>query len=108
MITHCTKCDGIEFPDISSLRKHQWKEHKNIFKNTGKPLSKKAKWTKERRARQAETIAKRNGHHIPNSVRGFLNGVIKPEMSAIDVLERLKEQRDFMNDIVDMVEGMIK
>lgn len=107
MITHCKACDNKEFPDISALRKHQWKEHKNFFKNTGRPIVKQ-KWSKAQRAKYRATIAAKNG-----SVRGFLNGVttnkhVTDEMTAKEVLDELKKQRDFMNDIVDMVENLIK
>lgn len=40
---------------------------------------------------RALNAAKKNGH-----------------VTAEDLLERLKQQRDFMNDIVDLVEGMLK
>lgn len=104
VLVHCLKCNNKEFPDISSLRKHQWAEHKKMFQNAGKP-TKKAKWSRAQRAKYKATIAAKNG-----SVRGFLNGAIpnNKEMSAREVLDELKKQRDFMNDIVDMVENLIK
>lgn len=113
MITHCKQCkDTPEFPDIATLRKHQWEHHKKMFKQVGRNLIKKSGWTRAQRAKYRATIAKKNGHGV-TSVRGFLNGVtsnkhITSEMSALEVLDELKKQRDFMNDIVDMVENLIK
>ena len=79
---HCNACNN-DFKDISELRKHQWAAHKTFYKNN----------TKKRMANKAAKT-------LP-SVK--MNG----NLSAQDLLERLKIQRDFMNDIVDMVEGMM-
>lgn len=79
----CKLCgNDTEFASISDLRKHQWESHRDLYKNVSGRHLNAAKIAKK---------AKTNGH-----------------VTAEDLLERLKQQRDFMNDIVDLVEGMLK
>lgn len=79
---HCKKCNGKAFKTVSDLRKHQWKDHPDSF---------------------AKLREKLTGN-------GNLNKVARKEIARItaeELLSRLKVRRDFMNDIVALVEGIM-
>lgn len=78
---HCKKCNGKAFPTISALRKHQWKEHIETF------------------ATLMEASKTANNH------KKAKEAIVK--ITAEQLLERLKIQKQFMIDIVDMIEGII-
>ena len=76
-MTTCKKCD-IRFRKTSSLRKHQWKEHREYYANTG---------------HRGKDIVK-----VDDTV---------PPLLASGLLEALKKQKIFINDVVSLVEAMI-
>lgn len=87
MTVHCKVCDGKSFPNVSSLRKHQWAEHREIYaKVTASAMNQK-----NRQRQRQRTTVQRNGN-----------------ITTDQLLDRLKAQRDFMKDIVDMVERMLE
>lgn len=100
---NCRKCENTKFTTINDLRKHQWSEHRETFAKLiqagQKHNKKKGKWSKEQRARYKATMALRAQHEV------YVNGT---PMSAAQLLDKLKMQRNFMNDVVSLVEGLIK
>lgn len=86
-IGHCKKCGNKAFASMSELRKHQWKAHREFY----------AKMTEKRVA---------NKRTAEVSVRQVID-TMKPEMTARELLSKLVNQRDFMRDVVSMVEGII-
>lgn len=87
---HCKKCNNKPFESLSDLRVHQWKEHKEFYSRSG---NKKAKaWTEEQRKKYKATMkARKNGH-----------------ISVEQLLERLRKQRSFMDDVVSLVESIAR
>lgn len=114
---HCKQCDGdVTFPSLSELRKHQWSAHPKMFKTMGQ--SKKAK--KAKAAREAKKLASTETALVPavevrKTVRQLKMGKLADQidsgngnMSALELLEKLQDQRTFMNDVVSLIENILK
>jgi hypothetical protein len=90
---NCKKC-GKTFPSFSPLRKHQWAFHREIFNNLRKPETIKKRIASLREAK----LAKLNGSGPQ---------VAKGELSALELLDKLKEQQLFMNNVVSLISGIL-
>ena len=90
---HCKLCNGKEFKTTSDLRKHQWSEHRDLYKNIGGGKG----WSKEQHAKFKNTLALKKALQVGNG-----------NLSGQDLLERLKEQQRFINDAVALVEGLLE
>lgn len=94
---YCRKC-GILFNSLSEMRKHAWAEHRDMYKY---------------RKRSPETIAKYKATRAANKIMKTQaimvqsNGSPKPELTAFELLQKLKVQRNFMVDVVNLIEGML-
>lgn len=101
---HCKKCEQRpSFRTISALRRHQWAMHKGAFERNH--------WTKEQREKFAATWeAKRSNLASGELVVHTGLEIPQPqkEMTAKELIERLKIQRGFLIDVVALVEGMVK
>ena len=86
MPVHCKKCDNESFATLSALRKHQWSKHRDLYAKVGKSKN-------ERRAKfKATILGRKNGS----------------DQSAMELLADLKKQQDFIGEVIDLLEGMIK
>lgn len=110
----CRKCDNVSFTTITDLRKHQWSTHREAFaklmeagklannkKLKGRRSKGSSRWSKAQMAKYKSTMALRKQQEV------YLNGT-QNLMSAAQLLDKLKNQRNFMNDVVNLVEGIIK
>lgn len=89
-LAHCKRCGNKAFPGLSELRKHQWKAHRDFY----------AKMT-EKRVANKQLVTVRD----VIDAKAIIDA--KPEMTARQLLAKLVSQRDFMRDVVSMVEGII-
>lgn len=91
-MVHCKKCDQVRyFKTISELRKHQWRKHKELYTRMGEV--REAKKQKKELVPIVHVLQPTN----PNG-----------EMTVSTLLGKLKEQRDFMVNVVSMIENMVK
>jgi hypothetical protein len=79
MRVHCKQCGNKPFNSISLLRKHQWAAHPKSYAAVG--------------------YSHKNGQELVKTV--------KVQMTASELLDKLKEQQRFMNDVVNLIERMI-
>lgn len=105
-VVHCYRCNT-EYANFSELRKHQWAAHPKKYKARRNSFS----WSPEQHAKYRATIAaKKLGKELTvRQVIGvYNNGTPKPEMTAKELLDKLVSQRDFMNDVCSLVEGLMR
>lgn len=108
---HCKRCNNQAFANFSELRRHQWKKHKPTYANVGYKAS---AWSPAQRAKYEATIEAKRAMTMAVTVRDVINVVENtgiapiPEMSARQLLEKLRGQQSFMNDVVALVEGLVK
>lgn len=94
MTVHCKKCGGRAFKDISSLRKHQWADHRESFKNlivAAHKVDRKAVYRQHKPLVKLEPVA-------PNGKRPLL---------ASELLAQLQSQQRFIGDVVSLISGLI-
>ena len=62
---HCKKCHNLTLPNISALRKHQWKKHPEIY---AKMFQKhpKGSWTEARKAKFRKVLAAKKAARYVN------------------------------------------
>lgn len=92
-MTHCKKCGGRAFKDISSLRRHQWADHPEQFNHL------------RQAATRAKAAATRRGKALVKLEPAVPNG--KPPMLASDLLTQLQSQHRFLSDVVSLISGII-
>ena len=116
----CKKCDTM-WENFSALRKHQWKDHRESFQkliDSGKVAASKQKgkkWsarqTKKYRAtlaakKASRELTKLEAEKVIAKVQKAVAEPV-PELTARELLRRLKLQAEFMRDVVTLVEGMM-
>lgn len=92
-MTHCKKCGGRAFQDISSLRRHQWAKHPEHFAH----LRLAATRSKAAATMRAKALVKLESV-VPNG---------KSPMLASDLLTQLQSQHRFLGDVVSLISGII-
>ena len=109
-MTHCKKCDGLEFHSISELRKHQWSAHREQYAKVTTSTARQAqlkKWREQSKARRDKAKALVvNARQVVEAHRRGKNGYRAP-MLATDLLAQLQTQQKFVNDVVSLISGMI-
>ena len=100
---HCRLCDTRPFRDISTLRKHQWAAHAELFAKTRKSLQspavrkKRAAGLRHAAARRKLSVVRLE--EVPKRPNG--------RMLASELLTQLQSQQRFLNDVVSLVSGII-
>lgn len=98
-IAHCKLCGGLPFASLSEVRKHQWAEHRDIFKDKNGSY----KIGKITRKRSKDLVKmKKELEAIPVVRTEPGTG----EMTVSQLMVKLKHQRDFMIDVVVLIEGL--
>jgi hypothetical protein len=82
------QCDHKQFRTISALRKHQWKEHRDLYANVNMVKAREVK---------AREVIRHPGQHLE-----------KPKMTVEELLVGLKRQQSFVNDVVALIEESMK
>lgn len=98
---YCISC-GIPLGSLSNVRAHQWKVHREMFTNALKAVRSKKAAIKRKASK--ELISARG---ITNGVAQATHVVVKKEMTAFELLQKFQKQRDFMVDVVNLIEGML-
>lgn len=111
----CKKCNQVRyFHNLSELRTHQWRKHAEIFSGFKENLDKihKRGWTKEQHKKYRASMKLRRAQkqvptvelvHVPQPVSSS-NG----EMTVSTLLGKLREQKDFMTNVVSLIENLVK
>lgn len=114
-MVRCKKCNQVRyFHNLSELRTHQWRKHPDIFSGFKKNLDKihKRGWTKEQHKKYRASMARYKAQKLENTQTVELVKVIQPnpngEMTVSTLLGKLKDQRDFMVNVVSMIENIVK
>lgn len=113
----CMKCCTY-LDSIGDLRKHQWAEHRESFKalfktKTQRKQAKSLEKARTARSRKAalRRIEKASSWLALTKVNGASPVVQleakKQELTALELLHKLKHQRDFMVDVVNLIEGIV-
>lgn len=102
---HCKKCNNKPFDTIHALRKHQWTEHRDSYKNMKGP----GKWSVAQRKKfKISLAARKEARKELVRLEPILTNGFKKEMTAAQLLTKLIQQKQFMNDVVQLVEGLIR
>ena len=114
----CKKCNST-FKTLSELRAHQWAAHREMYANAIKASrskkyalrAKKALAIKKNLAKAEENLtlaeAKLNGPAVLIA-HSSLDGKIDSRMTVLELLAKLSKQRDFLKDVVDLIEGVAR
>ena len=124
---HCKLCgesEDVKFTTISDLRKHQWAAHKERYAKLSKPAPSKKRphgpeWAKKISAGRRKGIAARKKAGLPaqsvTSVRAYrvtaekaIQAAVNGDMKVSVLLDELKEQQKFLNDVVGLIEGFVQ
>lgn len=102
MPTICRKC-YIKFPGISELRKHQWSKHREMFNKLVDAAKKSSTAKKRGIAIKAAYKARKDRKELAQ-----LNDTQPQGLSAVELLNKLKVQQTFINDVVSLIGGLIE
>jgi hypothetical protein len=101
MRVYCKKCpESKGFNGLSSLRKHQWAVHSESFANNFKtgPRHKTVREYKKRDKEAVVPTVKLIGEaELPELIK---------EMTVSELLHKLRDQKNFLNDVVALIEGL--
>ena len=114
---NCKKCNST-FKTLSELRSHQWAAHREMYANAIKASRSPANRTKIKKswiARKAKAEAEKNLALTETKLNdpvliahSSLDGRIDSRMTVLELLAKLSKQRDFLKDVVDLIEGVAR